>query len=261
MLPAVPEITAIVEQVRAKYPKLKDIPIGEGDVEELLISDVDVDWEAIRKDVEGLVRDAVDLIPEHFMTMYQALKRSEDEPREVQGREDIPLDIRETYVKSYRFMLALFGPWEKTLDDYFKIVVERVIEFLMTNKSREIPEGWLALVSESSMMGSRCVIAMAGPLADPKEVAAKFRRKCTEVFGRDRARVSNEGVNTIEYLTLKLTGTKLKDLADAYMQRHAGAYPPDPMSSAYRAARRKVEDMLKMRIWRLQETIRRMAAE
>ena len=65
----------------------------------------------------------------------------------------------------------------------------------------------------------------------------------------------------IEYLTLKLTGTKLKDLADVYMERHAGAYPPDPMSNAYRAARRKVEDMLKMRIWRLQETIKKMARE
>lgn len=258
ILPAHPDLAAIISKMREKYPALRDVMPEGGDLTDTILSDAEVDWEAIRNDVEAEVRRAPELIPEHLMTFYLALKDQEEEPREVRGRVDIPGDIREAYVKAYQMIRGLFKPVEATIDKYLDITVDRVMEFLMTNRSRAIPAGWLGTVYVSPVMGSNTVVAMAGPMVNHKEIAAEFRRKCTETFGRSKPNITDENLNTVEFLTLKLNGMRLKDIADIYIQRHPSEFPTDPLSKEYKAAKRKLEDRLKMRIIRLQDAVSRL---
>jgi hypothetical protein len=139
------------------------------------------------------------------------------------------------------------------------MVTDRVMEYLMTGKSREIPAGMIGTVYVSPVMGMKTIVAMAGPLADPKEISTEFRKKYTEEFGRSRPNITDENINTAEFLTRKLNGMRLNDIADIYIERHPSEFPRDPLTKAYKAAKRKLEDRLKMRMARLLETLKKMA--
>lgn len=254
LLPSHPDIIPIIKEIRKKY-NIPEIYTEDNELLEILFLDEVINWKQIREDIEAQIRTKPDLIPEQLANVSRFFNNEDVEPPELKNRSDVPDDIRNLLTNSYAFLRSIFKPVDSQLEEFYSALTDRVIEFLMTGKSREIPEGWVGTVYTTSFLGNPTIVAMVGQLGDPKEISAQFRRKFTETFGHSRPKISNENLNTARFLTLKLSGMKLKDIIDIYIEQHPSEFPKDINSSSYKEARRKHQIMFKKRIQRLQDTI------
>ncbi|MBI5963982.1 MAG: hypothetical protein HY863_10940 [Chloroflexi bacterium] len=252
-----PDILPIIRDVREKY-NIPEITAEDSALLDILFSDESIDWETVRKDVEERVRTTPTLVSDEYLKIYKLFDNDDNEPPELKNRNDVPEDIRKILIDAYALLRGILKPIKEQIDQYYKVLIDRIIENLMTGKNRAIPEGWLGAVYTTSFLGNKTIVAMIGQLGDPKEISSQFRSKYTETFGHDRPTLNDENVDTARYLSLKLNGMKIKDIVDIYAERHPEEFPPIITSNAYRFEKRKKEVSMKKRIQRLQSDINKL---
>lgn len=251
MLSSHEDLFPIIKEMQEKY-NIDVITTEENSLLDLLLSDKNIDWQAVRKDVEERVRSTPTLVSEENSKIYKLFENDDPEPLELKNRNDVPEDIRKLVMDSYALHRALLRPMKEAIDQTYKVLTDRVIENLMTGKNRPVPEGWLGAVYTMSFLGNKTVVAMIGQLGDPKEISSQFRSEYTKTFGHDRPILTEVSIDTARYLSLKLNGMKLNDIVDIYAERHPEEFPPDVLSNGYRYEKRKKQVAIKKRIQRLQ---------
>ena len=105
ILPGHPDIMPIIKSIEDKY-KIADDDAEPLDMIGIVLTDKIIEWDAIREEVRIQVRARIsELLPEATLKLYEALKKGDTEPRELQGRDDVPNDIRKTYLDAYKLLV------------------------------------------------------------------------------------------------------------------------------------------------------------
>ncbi|MBI3338682.1 MAG: hypothetical protein HY022_00915 [Chloroflexi bacterium] len=251
VLPVVPGVSKLLADIRKEF----NIPLIEpGDrLEDFIESEDEIDWKAVRKELEARLRKLPDILPRELARYQKAMDAKKKLPKTLRFTEPITqklkIDVRMLYkgfVKLYSLAtdnLAL--PWIKAADNFFTAATDNLIEFLKTGIAQEVPSDWINAVQTVPFFGENVVIVMAGELSDPEEVAEFFQKEFAKTFKRRKPKFTKTDAAIAEYLVMRLEGSAYKDIAYEYIQRHPDEFPDDPESEKYRVAKEKLEDTLK----------------
>ena len=260
LMPGHPDIFPIIENIRDKY-QIPEVRPEDGDITQVLLTNNDIDWNAVRADIE---------------TRVQAISFFEDETGRyidhLRKLENISLDfpeldcLSETTKESLtQLITALTQPLAPMLDyvadKTYKPLTDFIFEYLLTGKTRDVPQDWFAKVFTISLLGDRIIMVMAGETADPKYVAEQFKGEFTRTFGKQKRKITATHLSTAEFLTLKLQGNSLKRLVERYEEKHPDQFPKNKSSKAYRAAVNRHKDMMKKRLESLRDVLHKLGRE
>jgi hypothetical protein len=257
LLPALP----IVEEIRKKYDFYLVTP-GDDQMTEILLSYKNLDWKAIYQDINDWIRNVPDLLSPllayyNSIIEYDKMLTPEPiftEPATDKLKSDVT-DLYKRYVKlhnNYTIQVAL--PWQTAIDNTFSMMAESLFEYLLTGKTRDVPQDAISNVSVVNMFGVDLVIAMANPYANHAELAKEFLDKLNETY-KEKPNITEGYLNTADHLTMKVQGMVIKDIADEEIHRHREQYPEDPESDEYKTEKRSLEDRIKTNVLRLQSAI------
>ncbi len=260
LLPSHPDIRPIIQKIREKYG-IPEIVSSDG-LKEILLFDHEIDWEAMRRDLEKELRQLSGLLPPELALYHKIIELNENLPAEPTFTEPITEKLKADVLSLYHAYVHVHGllsnivasPWKTAIDNIFSGTADNLLEFLMTGEAREVPNDWLSAVFELPIFGENVVMAMASQLTDPAVITEQFREQLTKSYGKHRPTITKTNLSTAEYLAMKWDGMKLIDIADEYIQSHRLEFPKDEESDDYKAAKRKVEEMLKQRIRRAEQT-------
>ena len=79
LLPSHPDLFPILERIREKY-LIPEIPPDDDELIEILSAN-EIDWQAVRKEIEQEVRTNENILPESMRKIYAAIKKYEDKDR------------------------------------------------------------------------------------------------------------------------------------------------------------------------------------
>lgn len=261
MLPTHSDIQPILETLREKY----DLPKGgiiDSDYAEQILERDDIPWETIREEVKAEIENISDLWPPGVHNLFASF-REFPEAKENPDAFVESLDIEQGEVSS--FVKGMYGklflPLWKKIDEFVTTTTDLLLVFLATGETRDIPFDWTGSVQTMSSFGEPAVFAIAGQLSDPKEIMQQFMTEYNRVFGKDRPRISQEFINSIDLLRMKFDHVPLKDIADVYIQRNRSQFSRDAHSAKYRAQKRRLEERLKKRFQRNEETLRKLVGD
>ncbi len=254
LLPSHALLLPILKEIKAKYG-LDWQDTSDPLFAELLVKDSDIPWEMIKADIFDKVLNHPELWPTNLKSLADALRLETDNfqnPEQfVQNYVLTDKDIEATK----KGLLNLLMPLLKKFDQMLKTTADFLVAYLATGESQVIPFDWLGNVQSSEMFGEPVVMAVAGRLSDPKEIAQKFTAEYHRVFGKNQPKISRGDLNAAKYLRMKLEGIRIKDIADIYIENHPSEFPKDPRSKEYRASKRKLEDRMKKNLQRLDKKI------
>ncbi len=261
LLPSHPDFLPILQRIRAAYDIPEVDPDDDGFIE-LILSDNEVDWKAVRVEITKDVTEIViTTLPDSIRNIYeylQTINLKENtlvEPPEILDRDDIPQDIRLLLATSYTALLHMMAPLEVALERMCSELVGSLMKFLMTGKTRDIPSYWFGGVFNVNLLGETYTIAVGSQVTNPKEISDKFLEKYAEVFGEDRPTFTDVDIDSLGHLRMKLAGMSIKDIADIEIQRNPDDYPKITDEKDYHQAKNTLEEKLKKRMQRLNKTI------
>ncbi len=259
LIPGHPDVSPIIESIRAKY-QIPEIRPHEEDFNKILLSNIEIDWKLVREDIEQQIRENDTLLPPDTKMFYkgaQAINATTDYP------ELAPLDekTRNSILLLLKFAYSIFTPIVPAVDEMYKALADLVFENILTGKTREAPQDWFAKVFVMPSFGEKVVVAMAGELSDPKVVAEQFKAEFTKTFGKDRPQLTELNLKTAEYLAMRLQGKSLNDMVELYIDKYPDQFPKNRDSTAYRNAVKKHKATLKKNIQRLQNTLDSMLGD
>jgi hypothetical protein len=254
LLPSHPDFLLILKYIRQKYDILEIDPDDDG-ITEILLTDESIDWQAVRQEIETQVRNSPELLPQAIKSILP-FSHSDNQPVVFSGLEEVPEELRKQLNALMAALASLFiDPVSNKVNEFYKVVSDSLLEFLLTGKPREVPNDWFGTVATTFMFGEPMVIAIASQASDPKAISDQFRQEFTKTFGKDRPKLTEGNLKTGEYLRMKLSGMPIRDIVDVYILRNPSQFPKDVRSKAYLKAKRKHIEMMKKRIQRLQNTL------
>jgi hypothetical protein len=254
LLPSHPDLLPILKNIREKY-NIPEIGPDDDGMKEILLSDKDIDWQAVHQEIEVLIRNIPEFLP-HPIKSILTFSHLEDEPVLLSGLEEVPEEIRNQINALIAALVSqIFDPLFFKVNEFYKVLSDSLFEFLLTGTPREVPNDWFGTVTTTSIFGEKIIIAMASQASNLKVISDQFRQEFTKAFGKDRPKLTEGNIKTGEYLRMKLAGMPIKDIVDVYIQRHRSEFPIDESSKEYRSTKRRHEEMMKKRIQRLQNTI------
>lgn len=258
LIPGHPHLLPIINAVREKY-QIPEIRPEDDEFTEILLSNDEIDWQAVREDIERKIRANELLLPPITSMLYKAIQSINN--NSLDFPELAPLDevTRKNVLLMYRFMFSIFSPLLPAIDDIYKILADLVFENILTGKTREVPQNWFGKVFVMpSLDGEKTVVAMAGEMSDPKVIAEQFKSEYTRTFGKNKPNLTDMNLITAEYLTMRLQGKSLKYMVEIYAERYPDQFPKNRDSKAYRQAVKTHKATIKKNIQRLQNTIDKM---
>lgn len=253
LMPGHPDILPIIQKIREKYQIPEVRP--EDDIDEILLTRDDIDWEAVRQDIETQVQ-SVQLFEDQAATYIQGIRKLQTVSLDFPELENCPEEVKEQLKKLFSALINFFTPMLALIDERaYKPLTEMVFEYLLTGKTRDVPEDWFAKVFTMTVLGNTSVVAMAGEAADPKVIAEQFKAEFTKTFGSNRPKITETYLDTAEYLAMKLQGNSYKRLVERYEEKYPDQFPKNKSSKSYRETIKKQTAMMKKRIQRLQDVL------
>lgn len=253
LLPTHPDLFPIVEKIREKY-LIPEVSPDHDELTEILLAN-DIDWQAVRRDIEREVKANEDLLPASIKKIYDESKKLDNTDFNFPELEPLSEETRQQVIIALKYLYHLLSLSIPSLDEFYTTISDRLFEYLLTGKTREAPQDWFSKVFTLPSFESPIVVAMAGPLADPKAIAEQFKAEYTKTFGKDRPKITKTHLKTAEYLSMKLEGKSLNDMVDLYIDRHPSEFPKNKKSPEYRKAFQTCRGTIKKNIQRLQDAI------
>lgn len=259
LLPTHPDILPIIEAVKKKYD-IPEINPNDEDFIEFLISNEEYDWQAIREEIEQRIRENENILPPAYGMLYKAIKASNNAP--LTFPELAPLDekTRNGVIAMMMLLLNTIKPIMPAIDMMYKVMADAAFEYILTGKTREVPQDWFGQVLVFPSFGENLIIAMAGEFSDPKAIAKEFKELFTKTYG-DKPKVTDLDINTAEFLNMKLRGKSLRYMAEIYAERHPTEFPKVKNSKEYRQAINTRRETIKKNIQRLQVALDKMLGD
>lgn len=261
LLPSHSELQPILGRMREKY----DLPEGgiiDSDYAEQILERDNLPWETIREEIKTEIENIPDLWPPGVHNLFVSFRKF-PEARENPDAFVESLELEQGEVSDFvkgmygQFFLPLWGK----IEEFVTTTTDLLLVFLATGETGDIPFDWTGSVQTMSSFGEPAVFAMAGQLSDPKEIMQQFMTEYNRVFGKDRPRISQEFINSIDLLRMKFDHVPLKDIADVYIQRNRSQFSKDGHSAKYRAQKRRLEERLKKRFQRHEEILRKIVGD
>ncbi len=259
ILPSHPDFLNIINNIRKKYDIPEISPEDDG-ITEILLDDNQIDWDAVRQDIENQLRAIPEILPPGLFSSLQNLKAIENQPLNFPELDELRPELKEQIIKTLTLIMSLIQPLISFMPDYYKFLSDMMFECIVTGKTRDIPPGWISQVQTLQMFGYPVIFAIAGQMADPKLISEEFRKEFNKTFG-DKPRLSEENLNSAEYLRMKLEGKPLRDILDIYIQRNPGQFPNPKSTKSYARAKKTHLEKLRKRIQRLQKTFNKMMGD
>jgi len=256
LMPGHPDIFPIIENIREKY-SIPPVDL-EDDIDEILLTRDDIDWDAVKQDIDAQVKN-IQFFDEKETAYIQTLQKLTGTPFDFPELADLPDEIRENLKKLISVLLQPYALSLTLLEEKtYKPVAEMIFEYLLTGKTRDVPEEWFGKVFTGDMFGKKIVIAMAGEGTNPKLIAEQLKSEITKTFGKYKLDVTETHVATAEYLAMKLQGDSLKRLVEKYEEKHPSEFPTDKNSKAYKQTKATHREMMKKRLQRLKDFVRKL---
>ena len=259
LLPTHPDILPIIEAVRKKYD-IPEINPNDEDFIEFLISNEEYDWQAIREEIEQRIRENEKILPPAYGMLYKAIQASNNAP--LTFPELAPLDekTRNSVIAMMMLLLNTIKPIMPALDTMYKVMADAAFEYILTGKTREVPQDWFGQVLVFPSFGENLVMAMAGEFSDPKVIAKEFKEVFARTYG-EKPKISKLDISTAEFLNMKLRGKSIRYMVEIYAERHPSEFPKIKNSDEYRQAVSTHRERIKKNIQRLQETINELLGD
>ena len=261
LLPAHSDFRPILLKIRQKY-NLPNGGILDSDYAEQILAKPEIPWEAIRKEIKTEIETIPDFWPESMQNLLENFRKNpkaKTDPEEFTDTLNIDQEEIRSFVKGIygQFFLPI---WTK-IDEFIDTTTNLLLIYLATGETEEIPFDWVGTVSSSTAFGEPVILAVAGQLSDPKEIAKLFMSEYHRVFGKDQPNISGEFINNVELLRMKFEGVPIKDIADEYMQRHPEMFNRDPRSRSYREQKRRLGERLKKQFQRQETSLRKLVGD
>lgn len=267
-----PLMFSILEKIREKYGIDEIDPTRDGLRERLLEdmeNDQEIDWHAVRQNLEKEIRNIPDLLPPEVALFHKMIEIKNALPPEPTFTEPITDKLKIDVTALYHGYVGLYtvladnlaAPFQTVIDNCYSAITDNALEFLYSGKIRDVPNDWISAVNTLPMFGEDIVMAVAGRLADPDEITQAFRQKLIKTFGKRRPKLTKKNLPFAEYLAMKLRRMRLRDIADEYILRHPHAFPKDPESPEYKRAKHELKVRLKQTIKRLDITLEAMIGD
>jgi hypothetical protein len=254
LFPAHADLQPILKQLREKYG-LPDLGLLDKNLAGLLLSNKDIPWEEIKKEIRAEVEAGSEFFPPQIKPIQQFAQTNqaalEDPKKIVEAIQPTQEDIQAVTVA----MLSLIKPMAQTYSRMVDDVCKLLFVYLATGETEEIPLDWLGAVYTSSMFGEPIVVAMAGQLSNPDEIIARFTAEIHRVFGRNRPKVTSGFANMAKYLRRRFEGVGLYRLADEYIKLNPKEYTGSRTGPAFRDYRSGVIGRLKKSLARYEKKV------
>lgn len=259
LLPGHPDILPIIKNIRDKYQIPEVDP--EDDIGAILLTRDDIDWEVVKQDIDAQVRD-LPFLNDSDAKYIQGIKNLQSMSLDFPELDCLSEDAKNTVKKVFSIVIQSYAPVIAILDSkLYRPLNEIVFEYLLTGKTRDVPEYWFGQVLTMNILGNPSVIVMAGEGSNPKELAEQFKGEFTRTFGKREHKITKTHLRTAEYLRMKLEGNSLKRLVERYQEKHPSEFPQDRTSKAYRKAIDKHKDMMEKRLIRLKDLIKKISGD
>ena len=132
LLPGYRDILPILQEIREKY-NIPEIDPEMDDFNEIFYANDQTDWEAVRQDINTLIRNNPDLIPENLEKLYEGLVHYDKDNPEFEDLEGLlELIPKETYNKIYsvyKFVFSLFQPLVPELDAAYQVYADNILRY------------------------------------------------------------------------------------------------------------------------------------
>jgi hypothetical protein len=260
LLPGHPDISPIIENIREKYG-IPPIDPENQDITELLLTNYEIDWEAVRQDIEEQVKN-VTLFDDAAISYIQSLKKLRDSSLDFPEFDLLPEETANALKKLFLGLIEQSKLMLEMLDNVsHKPITDFVYEYLLTGKTRDVPDEWFGRVLTTNLLGKPVILVLAGEGSNPKELAEQFKSEFTKTFGKREYKITETQMSTAEYLAMSLQGNSLKRLVERYKEKHPSEFPDDTSSKEYRKAVSNQVDKIEKRLDRLEELIEKIAGD
>lgn len=254
LLPSQADYKLILDDLRQKY----DIPTlgpGDKDFAEFLFSESDIPWNNIHSELRYRIAALDELWPESVLRLRNMFKENpvieSDLEKFTKEYEPSPEELAQLTQRILGLVAPLIHKFEKMLDT----TTDLLVTFLVTGETEDIPQDWIGAVQSINMFGEPVIMAIAGPLSDPKEISKQLVTEYHRIYGKDRPKITKGMLNASDLLRMKFEGVLIKDIADIYMERHPSQFAKDPRSPKYRTQKRRLEERLKKALQRYEKKV------
>lgn len=256
LMPGHPDVLPIIENIREKYSIPPVDP--EDDIDEILLTRDDIDWDAVKRDIDAQVKD-FQFFDENTTTYLEALQKLASTSFDFPELAALPDETREGLKKIFTIMLQPYTVMLTAVEEkVYRPLTDMIYEYLLTGKTRDAPEEWFGKVFTGEILGDKIVIAMAGEGTNPKVIAEQLKSEITKTFGKYKFDVSKAHLATADYLAMKMQGNSLKRLVEKYEERHPSEFPSDKNSKAYKQTKVTHREMMKKRLQRLKDFLKKI---
>ena len=253
-----PDIFPILEKMREKYDII-EVPKGDDELTDYVLHHQGLDWDVIRQEIYEEVKEKLPVVEGKALKFFKDIEAAEtefDEPSIIQGRDDIPDDIRDLLIEQHKINLQIPKAIKPIIEEYYQMMADRIIDTLTKGEAEELPFYWFGGAFTLPLPDNPMVIAYANLTTEHKWIKEQFSSELKRTFGKG-FKVTKGDLNTAPYLAMKHEDEKDKDIADEFIQQHRSQFPKDVNSEKYKARKKQVEDMLKKSNKRLQKKVNR----
>lgn len=256
LMPGHPDVLPIIESIREKYSIPPVDP--EDDIDEILLTRDDIDWDAVKQDIDAQVKD-FPFFDEKETAYLQGLRTITNLPFDAPEFAALSNETREGLKKVFSILIQPYALSLTVIEEKtYKPLSDMIFEYLLTGKTRDVPEEWFGKVFTGDILGDKIVIAMAGEGTNPKLIAEQFKSEITKTFGKYKFDVTETHVATAEYYAMKKQGNSIRRLVERYEEKHPSEFPTDKNSKAYKQTKAKHREMMKKRVQKLEDFLHKL---
>jgi len=235
LLPTHPDILPILEEIREKF-NIPPISPTDESLKILLEFDLEINWKAVHGEILERVKET-DIFLDKTIRIYRLLKKAQAVTPDDWDFENISEKFKNEILALADLLIKQNKPLLDSIDNLYKELADHCLEYLLTGEAREIPQDWISTVEVMDNFGEIIIVAMAGQLADPDEIAELFKTKYINTFGKKRPKFTEEHVKTTDSLRMKWEGKSTTFLLEEEDIRN-GKEPSDMKSNRQTAATR-----------------------
>lgn len=256
LLPSSPDFQPVIQTIREKYQLPEVDPDGEP-ISEIYLGDELISLQDFRKEIENLVRENADFMPEDTAKLYKAAKAiGEQYALEILPSLNVlPDEIKFPLEKLLSAMRDWINVMYQVLDAQIISIASMLYVYILTGETEDLPNDWFSKVATLTMSGDRMVMAMASQLADPDIIVQQFRKEYKKTFGDHRPKITKTVRSTAYYMQLRKMGKPWNFLVEEFIRLNKFSLPRDKSSKKYYATWHLYEQRLKKRMQRSEEIL------
>jgi len=262
LIPSFPQVHEIIVAIRKRHNI--DVVLR-GDHE--MIKTVEAqktpeEWKEVLQDVEKELRDKFNFFDSEMSPFFQVLITWASNSLNVPGLADMNVGVHDPAIaQMIARVLASTPSTMQFLDQFYTVGARELLDYIKKAQPIEIPSLFFNPIGIFTFLadqdGGKVVIAIAHQLTDQNEMVNEFREKMVEAF-EEKPNIQEQYLEEVELLVKKNLGESLKAVVDYYLTNHPDEISYKIGTPEYEAAKGKLINKMKARLWRLQQLINKI---